>query len=155
MGQSPSLCLFLSCFGRRVLALCCAPLETIAAASLRGVAVGRTRGLALAFGAAAAGVGGAAITLGFLGSFTEGVTAGRGYVAIAVVIIGRWTPFGALAGALLFAAFDSFSLRAQTRLPGWPGEAFSMLPYLVTLLVLVLTARGNAAPLELGRGADA
>jgi general nucleoside transport system permease protein len=126
-----------------------------AAASLRGVAVGRIRGLSLAFGGAAAGVGGAAITLGFLGSFTEGATGGRGYVAIAVVIIGRWTPLGALAAALLFAAFDSFSLRAQTRLPGWPGEAFSMLPYLVTLLVLVLTARGNVAPVELGRGSDA
>jgi ABC-type uncharacterized transport system permease subunit len=67
-------------------------------------------------------------------------------VAIAVVIIGRWTPIGALAGALLFAGFESFSLRAQSRPPGWPSEAFSMLPYLVTLLVLVVTARADAAP---------
>ena len=93
---------------------------------------------ALAFGGAAAGLGGAAITLGFLGSFSEGAIAGRGYIAIAVVIIGRWTPFGALLGALLFAAVDSLSLRAQTRLFGWPGEAFSMLPYLVTLVALIL-----------------
>jgi simple sugar transport system permease protein len=95
-----------------------------AAAALRGVAVGWTRTLALAFGGAAAGLGGATITIGFLGSFSEGATAGRGYVAIAVVIIGRWTPFGALVGALLFATFDSFSLRAQTRLLGWPGDFF-------------------------------
>jgi general nucleoside transport system permease protein len=126
-----------------------------AAAALRGVAVGRARTLALAFGGAAAGLGGAAITLGFLGSFSEGATAGRGYVAIAVVIIGRWTPFGALLGALLFAAVDSLSLRAQTRLFGWPGEAFSMLPYLVMFIALILTARAATAPRELGRDAPA
>ena len=126
-----------------------------AAAALRGVAVGRARALALAFGGAAAGLGGAAITLGFLGSFSEGATAGRGYVAVAVVIIGRWTPFGALLGALLFAAADSLSLREQTRLMGWPGETFSMLPYLVALVALILTARAATAPRELGREWDA
>ena len=63
-----------------------------ASAALRGVAVAPVRALALAFAGAMAGLGGAAITLGFLGSYSDGVTAGRGYVAIAVVIIGRWTP---------------------------------------------------------------
>ncbi len=59
------------------------------------------------------GVGGATLTVGYLGSFSEGVTAGRGYVALAAVIIGRWSPRGAIAGAGVFALFDSLALQAQ------------------------------------------
>ncbi|MFT4162975.1 ABC transporter permease subunit, partial [Shinella sp.] len=96
-------------------------------------------------------LGGAAITLGFLGSYNDGLTNGRGYVALAVVIIGRWSPLGALAGAFLFAFFDSLSLRIQDDISMLPNEAFSMLPYLMTLLVLVATARSKIAPRELGK----
>ena len=92
------------------------------------------------------GLGGAAITAGYLGTYTDGVTAGRGYVALAIVITGRWSPFGALAGALLFAFFDSLALGAQNGASFVPVEAYMALPYLVTLLVLVLTARGTAVP---------
>ncbi len=122
-----------------------------AAAALRGVDVIATRTWALAAGGALAGLGGAAITIGYLGSFTDGVTAGRGYVAIAVVIIGRWQPVGAVIGALLFALFDALALRAQTEAGFLPVEFFSSLPYAVTLLVLVLTTRYRVAPRALGR----
>jgi general nucleoside transport system permease protein len=67
-----------------------------------------------------------------------------------VVIIGRWSPLGATFGALLFAFFDSLSLRMQGRLVEWPNEVFSMAPYVVTLIVLITTARTNVAPRKLG-----
>lgn len=122
-----------------------------AAASLRGVNVVGTRALALILGGALAGVGGAAITVGYLGSFSDGVTAGRGFIAIAVVIIGRWTPLGAFGGALLFAFFDSLSLQAQTGGVILPVEVYSALPYFVTLVMLVFTSRLRRAPRALGR----
>jgi simple sugar transport system permease protein len=120
------------------------------AATLRGVDVLSVRRLALAFGGLAAGVGGAAITIGFLGSYSDGVSAGRGYIAIAVVIIGRWSPIGAVFGALLFALFESLSLRLQSHAGGWPSEAYAILPYAMTLVALFLTARSNVAPRALG-----
>lgn len=124
------------------------------AALLRGVAVARTRALALAFGGLAAGLGGAAITVGFLGAYSDGVTAGRGYIAIAVVIIGRWSPIGAMLGALLFAFFESLSLRLQGHFLAFPNEAFLVLPYAATLIILALTAKSRGAPRQLGAPFD-
>jgi general nucleoside transport system permease protein len=63
-----------------------------------------------------------------------------------VVIIGRWTPLGAFLGALLFAFFDSLGLRAQSGMAFIATELFSILPYAMTLLVLMLTARSKVAP---------
>jgi Branched-chain amino acid transport system / permease component len=77
-------------------------------------------------GGALAGFGGATITVGYLGSFSDDVTSGRGYVAIAVVIIGRWSPVGAMLGALLFALFDSLALLAQNSSVGLPVEFFQL-----------------------------
>jgi len=122
-----------------------------AAAALRGVATGRVRALSLITGGALAGVAGAALTVGYLGSFTDGVTAGRGFVAVAIVIIGNWTPLGALAGSLLFAFCDSLALQAQSGGVVLPVEAWSALPYVVTLVVLVITSRRRRAPRALGR----
>ena len=121
------------------------------AANLRGIDVVSVRIATLVLGGALAGFGGATITVGYLGSFTDDVTSGRGYVAIAVVIIGRWSPVGAMLGALLFALFDSLALLAQSRTAGLPVEFYSSLPYAMTLLALVLTARARHAPRALGR----
>jgi ABC-type uncharacterized transport system permease subunit len=121
------------------------------AAQLRGLDVASVRIATLILGGALAGLGGATITVGYLGSFTDDVTSGRGYVAIAVVIIGRWSPVGAMLGALLFAFFDSLALLAQSSSVGLPVEFFSSLPYATTLLALVLTARAQHAPRALGR----
>jgi general nucleoside transport system permease protein len=121
------------------------------AAHLRGIDVVTVRIVTLVLGGALAGFGGATMTVGYLGSFTDDVTSGRGYVAIAVVIIGRWSPIGAMLGALLFASFDSLSLLAQSGSAGLPVEFFSSLPYAITLLALVLTARAQNAPRALGR----
>ncbi len=122
-----------------------------AAAILRGVNVVAVRAWALIFGGAMAGLGGAAITVGYLGQFSDGVTAGRGYIAIAVVIIGQWSPIGVVLGALLFALFDALALRAQTSAAGLlPVEAFASMPYVVTLAVLLLTMRRQMSPRALG-----
>jgi general nucleoside transport system permease protein len=120
------------------------------AAELRGIDTARVRYVALTLGGALMGLGGAAITLGVLGSFNDGLTNGRGYIALAVVIIGRWTPLGAFLGALLFAFFDSLGLRAQGGMNYLPTELFLILPYAMTLLVLVLTARSKVAPRAFG-----
>lgn len=119
-------------------------------ARAQGIDPDRLRILATVAGGALMGLGGAAITIGFLGSFSTGVVAGRGFVALAIVIIGRWTPLGAFLGAALFAFFDSLSLRAQGG-AGLPTEVYSMLPYLATFAVLVLAARGGRAPRALGK----
>jgi general nucleoside transport system permease protein len=121
------------------------------AAQLRGVDVVWVRIATLVLGGVLAGIGGATITVGYLGSFSDDVTSGRGYVAIAVVIIGRWSPVGAMFGALLFAVFDSLALLAQSSSVGLPVEFFSSLPYAMTLFALVLTARAQHAPRALGR----
>jgi ABC-type uncharacterized transport system permease subunit len=126
-----------------------------AVAALRGVDVVGTRFRTLLIGGLLAGVGGASITVGYLGSFTNGIIAGRGFIAIAVVIIGGWTPLGACGGALLFAFFDGLSLLAQTSGVNLPTEAYSALPYLVTLLVLLLTAGARRAPRALGKALPA
>ncbi|HWI72823.1 MAG TPA: hypothetical protein VNT55_12790, partial [Baekduia sp.] len=119
-------------------------------AALRGVRVRATRAAALALGGALAALGGAVITVGYLGSFDDNVTAGRGYVALAAVIIGRWSPWGALAGAGVFALFDSVAIQnGDSKVI--PVEVLTALPYLVTLAVLIVVARGSRAPRALGR----
>jgi simple sugar transport system permease protein len=70
------------------------------------------------------------------------------------VIIGRWSPVGALLGALLFALFDSLALLVQSQSAGMPVELYSSLPYAMTLLALVVTARAQHAPRALGRAFD-
>jgi simple sugar transport system permease protein len=121
------------------------------AARVRGVDPVRHRFGALLFGGALAGLAGASITVGYLGQFSDGLTAGRGFVALAIVIIGGWTPLGALGGALLFALFDSLALQAQTGGVGLPVEAWAAMPYLVTLAVLVVTSSQRRSPRALGR----
>jgi general nucleoside transport system permease protein len=125
------------------------------AVALRGVSVVATRTWSLMLGGLLAGLGGAAITVGYLGSYTDDVVSGRGYIAIAVVIIGRWSPLGAMGGALLFALFDSLALQAQSVSTGLPVEFYSALPYVVTLVTLVATARAASAPRSLGRPYEA
>lgn len=119
-----------------------------ASATLRGVDVEAVRKRALLFGGMMAAVGGAAITVGDIGSFSPNITEGRGYIALAIVIVGRCTPIGALGGALLFAAFESVSFLGQGLEWSWPTEAYAALPYLVTLAVLIASgavARRNRA----------
>jgi len=122
-----------------------------AATAIRGIDTDRVRIIAITAGGCLMGLGGAAITIGFLGSFNDGLTNGRGYVALAVIIIGRWTPIGAVLGAFLFAFFDSLGLRIQGGVSFLPNELFSILAYAMTLVVLIATANLKTAPRELGK----
>lgn len=112
-------------------------------AALRGVRPRAVGERALLLGGTLAGLAGAAISLGSIGAFTPGMTAGRGYIVLAIVIMGRMTPVGIALGALLFGFLQSFSLLAQSTAAQLPSEVYATLPYLVTLVVLVLTSRAQ------------
>jgi simple sugar transport system permease protein len=114
-----------------------------ASAALRGVRPQRVGAQALLIGGALAGVAGGTIALAAIGSFTPGMTAGRGYIVLAIVIMGRMTPIGIALGGLLFGFLQSFSLLSQSTSIQLPSEVFTTLPYLVTLIVLVLTSRAQ------------
>jgi len=113
------------------------------AAALRGVRTRAVGSNSLLLGGALAGLAGAVITVGTIGSFTPGITAGRGYIVLAIVIMGRSTPVGVALGALLFAFLQSFSLLAQSTGLQLPSEVYQTLPYVVTLIVLVLSSRAR------------
>jgi ABC-type uncharacterized transport system permease subunit len=122
--------------------------ENPEAADAAGIRVARTRYLALMIGGALMAIGGAFFTLALLGSFTLDIIAGRGWVAIALVIFGRWRIMRVVAGALIFAAVYSLQLRLRI-LPGWgdvPFELLLALPYLVVIAALAVSGRNVAYP---------
>lgn len=110
-------------------------------ASLRGIAIGRYRLAAALIAGALAGVAGTVLAVGTIGSFTPLMSGGRGFLVLAVVIIGRRTTGGIVAGALLFAGMDGLALLAQTRDLGLPTEAYHALPYAAALVVLCAHSR--------------
>lgn len=131
--------------------------ESPEAADSVAVHVFRVRALALLVGGAMAGLGGAVLTVGDINLFGVNVTAGRGWVAIALVIFGRWNPLIVLGGAFLFGITDSLQLRIQAASGGTnaalPFEVFQALPYLLTITVMVLAtvaAKRNPQPAALG-----
>lgn len=125
--------------------------ENPTAATAAGVSVGRIRYGAAGATGALAGLGGVALALVGLGAFTENMTAGRGYIALAAVIFGRWNPVGAAGAALLFGLGDALQVTLQTQ--GWaaiiPPDLLTLLPYIVALLALIFF-RGGASPASLG-----
>lgn len=125
--------------------------ESVAAARAAGVAVRRTRLLAVLVGGALAGLGGASLVLAQVGTFTERMTAGRGFVAIAIVVLGRWHPVGVAAAALLFGVASALQFVFQALGPAVPYQLFLMLPYLLALLALAGAVGRARGPAELGR----
>lgn len=126
------------------------------AADAMGVDVARLRALYVIAGGALAGLGGAAISLGTNPGWTEGMTAGRGWIAVALVIFAAWNPSRAALGAYLFGGVEAGQFRLQTAGVDIPSFFLNMLPYLFTILVLVLstreaTRRTLGAPAALGR----
>ncbi len=125
--------------------------EAARAADAEGIDVGHTRAWALVVGGGLAGLAGAALPLALADTFTEGMTAGRGFIALAVVIFGRWTAAGTLAAALFFGAATALQFRLQARGFAVPYPVFLMLPYLLTLLTLAVFSGRSRAPADLGR----
>jgi simple sugar transport system permease protein len=118
------------------------------AADTVGIDVQRTRWRNVLLGAAVAGLGGAFFTIGSVGAFAQEMTAGKGYIALAAMILGRWTPWGALGAALLFGFSDRLQLTLGVLQTPVPTQFMLMLPYLVTIVAvagLVGRARGPAA----------
>lgn len=117
-----------------------------------GVQVGRVRTIAVLIGGALAGLAGASLVLAQVGTFAEKMTAGRGFIAIAIVVLGAWHPGRVLWAALFFGGAMALQFLAQSFVAEVPYQLFLMLPYLLTLAVLA-GARGRArAPAGLGRG---
>lgn len=101
-------------------------------------------------GGALAGIAGAVLSLQQVGTFTDGMTNGRGYLALAAIIVGRWMPGGALVGCLVFGAADALQLRVQgLRLPV-SSYVIQMTPYVVSLAVLAGLGRTARLPAAIG-----
>jgi simple sugar transport system permease protein len=100
---------------------------------------------------ALAGLGGAVLSLQQVGTFTDGMTGGRGYLALASLIVGRWNPWGAAAACLVFAAAEAFELRLQGF--GVPVSSYvvQMAPYLIALAVLAGLGRSSQLPAAIGQ----
>jgi len=126
--------------------------ESLAGARAAGVAITAVRTRATIIGGAFAGVAGASLVLAQVGTFAERMTAGRGFVAIAIVVLGRWSPVGVLLAALLFGAATALQYLLQALGLDVPYQLFLMLPYLLVLLALAGAVGRVRAPVELGRG---
>jgi simple sugar transport system permease protein len=107
----------------------------------------------LALGGLLGGVGGAHLSLGLTLTWDEGMTAGRGFIAIALVIFARWNPLWAIAGALIFGGAEALQLQLQARGVDVSPFVMNMIPYLLTLLVLIFwgVSGRSVAPAALGR----
>jgi general nucleoside transport system permease protein len=121
------------------------------AARAAGLRVERLRLGATLFGGAMAGLAGATLVLAQAGTFAERMTAGRGFIAIAIVVLGRWNPLGALAAALVFGAASALQYVFQTLGMDVPYQFFLMAPYVVSLLALAGVGGRARAPAALGR----
>jgi simple sugar transport system permease protein len=120
------------------------------AADTVGIDVFRVRYLAVVTSGALAGLGGAYLSFGLLGRFNENMTAGRGFLALAVLILGKWHPVGALGAALLFGFSQALGNSLQTS-AGLSANLVSILPYALTLVVLVGVVGRSIPPAAVGR----
>ncbi|NNE81540.1 MAG: ABC transporter permease [Silicimonas sp.] len=130
--------------------------ESHEAAHALGYSVLGTRFAAIAFGGACAGLGGAFLSLVIVPQWTEGMTAGRGWIALAIVVFASWRAWRVLLGAYLFGGVTVLQLNLQAAGIAIPVELLSMSPYLITILVLVIISSDKrraaaSAPASLGR----
>lgn len=125
--------------------------ESPEAAAAAGINVLRMRTWATVAGSALGGFAGATLVLAQAGTFAERMTAGRGFIAIAIVVLGRWHPAGVAAGALLFGAASAFQFAFQAAGMRVPYQLVLMLPYAATLLVLAGMAGRARSPAALGK----
>lgn len=130
------------------------------AADTVGINVIATRYKNVIIGGAFAGLAGAYLTLESTGSFQEGMTTGRGFIALAAVIFGRWTPVGALLGALLFAGSEALGIAISispppgelgTLLVQLPNNVYRALPYVLTIIILAGVVGRSIPPASVGR----
>lgn len=121
------------------------------AAAAAGLMVPRIRFFAICAGGALAGMGGASLSIGELSQFVENMTQGRGYLAVAAVILGRWRPRGVMFTVLFFGFADAFSEWLAVRWPALPNQIFLGLPYLACFLIMAFYSGKHRPPSALGR----
>jgi simple sugar transport system permease protein len=139
--------LFRSRWGLRTRALGEHPL----AADTVGIAVGRQRTLNVVLGGALAGLGGAYFTLESVPHFEPLMTNGRGFIALAAMIFGKWTPLGAWGAALLFGLTEALPVTLQIQGFAVPYQIVGMLPYVLTIVVVAGLVGRSTAPAAVGR----
>jgi len=115
--------------------------ESAHAAHAAGIDVFRVRLLALVAGTVLCSLGGAALTVAWVRSFTDNITMGRGFIALAAVYFGRWHPVWALGACVLFGAGEALAFRAQASGMGLNPYYYMMLPYVLTLLAVAVMGR--------------
>lgn len=125
--------------------------ENAAAARAAGVSPARLQTVAVLFGGLCGGLAGGALVLAQVGTFAEGMSAGRGFVAIAIVALGRWHPVGAAIAALVFGMASALQFLFQALDLHLPYQLFLALPYALTLVALAFTTGRYRAPQSLGR----
>jgi simple sugar transport system permease protein len=117
-----------------------------------GFSIQSIRWKALLFTGIMSGIGGAHLSMGELGFFTENMTAGRGFIALAAVIFGRWKPLGCLFAVMLFGFAEALQIRIQALgILNVPPQFLAMLPYVVTIGTLALYAHHMRPPAALGK----
>lgn len=119
------------------------------AADTLGVSVNGTRYAAVMVGGTLAGIAGASLSISLLNIFQENMTNGMGFIAVALVYFGSWTPVGVLVGALLFSTVNALQLWVQVLDLNIPSDVAVMLPYLLTIVALALPFRRALQPAAL------
>ena len=128
--------------------------ESPQGARAAGLPVRRVQVLATIAGGAFAGLAGGTLVLAQVGTFAERMTAGRGFIAIAIVVLGRWHPVGVLFAALLFGGATAMQFLFQAAGLAVPYQLFLVLPHVLTLVLLAGIAGGVRPPAALGRTPD-
>jgi len=122
-----------------------------AAADSLGVSVDRTRYFSVCLGAVLAGLAGASLSLSLVNLFQENLTAGQGFIAVALVYFGGWRPLGILGGALLFSTVNALQLWMQVLGANINSEILVMLPYILTIVALAVAVNRARQPAALNR----
>ena len=120
--------------------------ENPEAADSLGVSVVRIRYLTIILGGTLSGVAGASLSIALLNVFQQNMTSGLGFIAVALVYFGAWRPFGVMGGALLFSLVNSLQLWVQVLGIPIPSDIAVMMPYILTILVLVISVSRIRAP---------
>lgn len=120
--------------------------ENPEAADSLGVSVARVRYFTIIQGGMLSGLAGASLSIALLNVFQQNMTSGLGFIAVALVYFGAWRPFGVLGGALLFSLVNSLQLWVQVLGIPIPSDIAVMMPYVLTILVLVVTVQRVRAP---------
>lgn len=124
--------------------------EHPAAVATAGLPVARLRYGAAIFGAMMAGIGGAYLPVAWANTFVENMVAGRGFIALAIVVFGRWTPVGAFLASILFGFTYALQLRLQTQNLRVAYQFLQVLPYIATLVIMVILRGRSAQPKAMG-----